>query len=74
LGAERQRQIKRSCEVWRAHPTPPSTCLWKAHETKPICSARVDLDWRSLGVMENDTVIWFWVGPHDEYEALLRRF
>jgi hypothetical protein len=35
------------------------------------CSVRVDLDWRAVGVMEGDTVISFFVGPHSEYEKLL---
>ena len=38
----------------------------------PVYSARVDLDWRALGVMKDDTVIWFWVGPHDDYARLLK--
>ena len=35
-------------------------------------SAKVTEDYRALGIMEGDTVIWFWVGTHDEYERLLR--
>jgi len=34
--------------------------------------ARVDLDWRAVGVLKDGTLIWFWVGSHKAYEALLR--
>jgi len=34
---------------------------------------RIDLDWRALGVLQDDAMIWFWVGPHGEYEKLLTR-
>jgi hypothetical protein len=43
------------------------------HSTEPIWSVRVDLDWRALGVVDAGTMVWFWVGPHAEYEALLKR-
>jgi hypothetical protein len=69
----RQEQIKRAYELWRENPAHPSIRFKKVHDTEPIYSARVDLDWRALGVLEGDTVVWFWVGPHDEYEALLKR-
>jgi hypothetical protein len=71
--ARRQEQIKRAYELWRENPAHPSIRFKKVHDTEPIYSARVALDWRALGVLEGDTVVWFWVGPHDEYEALLKR-
>lgn len=72
-GAQRQAQIKRSYMLWIDNPSHPSIRFKKVHDTEPIYSARVDLDWRALGVLEAGTVVWFWVGPHDEYDALLKR-
>ena len=72
-GEQRQRQIRRAYQLWLENPAHPSIRFKKIHNSEPIYSARVDLDWRALGVMQNDTVVWFWVGPHDEYEALLKR-
>ena len=69
----RQVQIKRAYKLWQENPAHPSIRFKKVHETEPIYSARVDLDWRAIGVLEGDTVVWFWVGPHDEYDALLKR-
>jgi hypothetical protein len=34
-------------------------------------SARITDDYRALGVLEGDTVIWFWIGTHEEYERLM---
>jgi hypothetical protein len=70
---QRQEQIKRAYRLWLENPAHPSIRFKKVHNTEPIYSARVDLDWRAIGVLEGDTVIWFWVGPHDQYDALLRR-
>jgi hypothetical protein len=72
-GLQRQTQINRSYKLWLENPAHPSIRFKKVHDTKPVCSARVDLDWRAPGVFEADTVVWFWVGPHDEYAALLKR-
>ncbi len=69
----RQEQIKRAYKLWRENPAHPSIRFKKVHDTDPIYSARVDLDWRALGVLEGDTVVWFWVGPHDKYDALLKQ-
>lgn len=37
-----------------------------------VWSARVTADYRALGVMEDNTVIWFWIGNHHAYEQLLK--
>jgi hypothetical protein len=72
-GELRQRQIKRAYKLWQENPAHPSIRFKKVHDTEPIYSARVDLDWRAVGVLQEDTLVWFWVGAHDEYAALLRR-
>jgi hypothetical protein len=72
-GGQRQAQIRRADDMWRTSPSHPSLRFKKVHTTQPIWSVRVDLDRRALGVRDGDTMVWFWVGPHSEYEALLRR-
>jgi len=36
-----------------------------------IYSVRVGLGYRALGAMAGDTVTWFWIGSHAEYDKLL---
>jgi hypothetical protein len=55
--------------LWLQNPLHPSVQFKK---TSLYWSAKVTEDYRALGIMEGDTVIWFWVGTHDEYERLLR--
>lgn len=68
-----QAQINNSDKLWRENPAHSSIRFEKVHATEPIFSARVDLDWRAHGVLDDDTIVWFWVGLHDEYDALLKR-
>lgn len=58
--------------MWSTDPAHPSLRFKKVHATRPIYSVRIDLDWRAVGVLNGDTVVWFWIGPHPEYEKLLR--
>ena len=69
---ERQAKIRGAYRLWRENPAHPSLRFKKVHPRLPIYSVRVDLNWRAVGVLEGDTLLWFWVGPHGEYEALLK--
>jgi len=59
--------------VWAQNPTHPSLRFKKVHDKPPIYSVRIDLDWRALGVLEQGTMVWFWLGRHSEYEKLLAK-
>jgi hypothetical protein len=45
----------------------------KVHLTEPVYSVRVSLDYRAVGVVTGETIIWYWIGNHDDYEKLLAR-
>jgi hypothetical protein len=68
-----QEQARRSYEQWRENPHHPSLYFKRVHPTEPIYSARVALGWRALGLLEGDTVTWFWIGSHGDYDKLLTR-
>src|SRR5690606_21977791 len=34
----------------------------KVHASRPIYSVRVTRGYRALGILENETVTWFWIG------------
>jgi hypothetical protein len=36
-------------------------------------SARVGLHHRALGLDKPEGAVWFWIGPHDEYDQILAR-
>ena len=68
-----QTRIRSAYHLWTANPSHPSLRFKKVHDTLPIYSVRVDLDWRAVGILQGDTMIWFWVGPHSEYEKVLAK-
>jgi hypothetical protein len=34
-------------------------------------SARVGIHYRAVAVEAGSDIVWFWIGPHDEYEQLI---
>jgi mRNA-degrading endonuclease RelE of RelBE toxin-antitoxin system len=52
----------------------PSLRFKKIHSELPIYSARISKNYRAVGQLDGDTVIWFWVGSHAEYDRLISRF
>jgi hypothetical protein len=38
-----------------------------------LWSVRVGAGYRALAADAEDGPIWFWIGPHDEYNRILRR-
>jgi mRNA-degrading endonuclease RelE of RelBE toxin-antitoxin system len=51
----------------------PSLRFKKVHPTLPIYSARINKSYRAVGQLQDDTVVWFWVGSHAEYDRLLHQ-
>ena len=66
-------QARRAYRLWRADPSHPSVQFKRVHGREPVFSARVGIGWRALGLLEGNTVSWFWIGSHAEYDALLAR-
>ncbi len=66
-------QARKAFRLWRQNTAHPSLQFKKVHTRDPIYSARISLGWRVLGMWEGDTIYWFWVGSHAEYDRLLEQ-
>ncbi len=74
LPAAVQEQARDAYRKFRTNPWHPSLRFKQVHATLPIYSARVGLHYRAVGERHDDeTVVWFWIGSHAEYDQLLRR-
>ena len=67
-----QVEAREAYRLFVRNPDHPSLRFEKKHTKRPIWSARINREYRVLGVIEGDTIIWFWIGPHDQYERLLK--
>ena len=55
-------------------PWHPSLYFKQIHGTEPIYSVRISLGWRAVGVRSGNTVIWYWIGSHADYDKLIANF
>lgn len=67
-----RKQAANAYRIWRRNPEAASLFFKRVGKTRPIYSVRAGEDYRALGLLHGDTVTWFWIGDHDEYERLLK--
>ncbi len=63
-----QRVADRHYALLRADPRHPSLHFKKVGR---LWSVRAGAGYRALAAEAPDGLVWFWIGPHDEYERLL---
>jgi len=71
LPEEIQRKARAAYARWHENPSHPALQYKKVHLAQPIYSVRIALNWRALGILQEDQMIWFWIGSHAEYDKLL---
>lgn len=61
-------RVRKAYRLWSEDPFHPSSRFKCINNQENIWAARVTLGFRAVGVLDADTVTWFWVGSHDAYE------
>jgi hypothetical protein len=61
-------KARKSFGLWAENPFHPSLRFKCINREESIWSVRVTRGFRAGGVLEGDTVTWFWIGGHDDYE------
>jgi plasmid maintenance system killer protein len=74
LPSQIQRQARTSYQQFKENPQHPSLRFKPVHNSQPIYSVRVNRQYRALSIKDGDTLIWFWIGDHEDYDALLKQF
>lgn len=70
LTAEVREVADKNFELLKENPKHPSLRFKKIGR---LWSVRVGSGYRAIGLDKGDTVLWVWIGPHDEYKRLLTR-
>jgi len=73
LPAPAQRQAREAYRLFRQNPGHPGLRFKQVWSDPPTYSARVGISYRAVGALDGDTVIWFWIGTHADYDTLLER-
>src|ERR1039457_4053813 len=69
LPVELQEQATKQHELFLENPFHPSLRL---KQIDVFWSVRIGRSHGALATREGDLFAWFWIGPHDEYERILK--
>jgi len=66
-----QDQAKAAYRLFKENPYHPSLHFKCIDQQDSLWSVRIGLHYRVVGVRESDTIIWFFIGSHADYDHLL---
>ncbi len=72
LPFEIRKQAKETYKLFNNNPYHPSLHFKRVHSQRPIFSVRITKEYRALGILQDEEIIWFWIGSHSGYEKLLK--
>lgn len=61
-------RARKTYRLWVDNPFHPSLHFKCIDSNEGIWSIRVTRSYRAVGILDGDTVTWFWIGSHDDYE------
>ena len=71
LPAEIQLLARKNYRLWKTNPSHPGLQYKRVGKRTETYSVRIGLNWRALGVKTGDTIIWFWIGSHADYDKIV---
>lgn len=63
-----QKQAREAYQLFKQNPYHPGLHFKRIDSQEPIYSVRVSLGYRAVGRYEGDTIIWYWIGSHADYD------
>jgi hypothetical protein len=66
-----QMQARRAYQLFKQNPSHPGLNFKKVDSKNNIYSVRIGLGYRALGQFDGDAIVWFWIGPHGDYDKLV---
>ena len=68
-----QKTARKNYKLWKQNPSHPSLEFKKLNTEQPTYSVRAGIGWRAVGVIkDSETIVWFWIGSHSNYDKLLK--
>ena len=61
---------RRAYRLFEENPNHPSLRFKKLGGYEHVWSVRINEQYRAVGEREGDTVIWVWIGSHNDFDKL----
>ncbi|HEX6820084.1 MAG TPA: hypothetical protein VF120_17035 [Ktedonobacterales bacterium] len=69
-----RKQAREAYRQFQVNPATPGLNFERIGGSRAlIYSARVSEQYRVLGRRDDDTIVWFWIGTHSDYDKLIGR-
>ncbi len=68
-----QQQTRQAYRLWLDNPRHPSLRFKRLKMANLVYSVRIGGTFRAVGVIEDDVIVWFWIGSHADYDRLVKR-
>lgn len=69
-----KRQAYAAYRLFKRDPYHSSLQFKRVNLRKPLYSVRIGINYRALGLREeDDLIVWIWIGSHADYDKLLSR-
>lgn len=65
-----QEQAETTYQLFRRDPYHPSLHFKRIDPQDPVYSVRIGAHYRAVGIWVGDTIRWYWIGTHEEYNKL----
>jgi len=72
LPAGIKKQAREAYHLFEEDPHYPSLHFKRIHSSRPIFSVRISRDYRAVGIIHDDEIVWFWIGSHSDYDKLVK--
>ena len=70
LSESHRKAARRAYAIFTENPDHPSLRFKKLGGYDQVWSVRINEQYRAVGERHGDTVIWAWVGTHNEFDKL----
>ena len=70
LSESNRKAARRAYSLFVENPDHPSLRFKKLAGHDRIWSVRINEQYRAIGERQGDTIIWAWVGTHNEFDSL----
>lgn len=70
---EIRKEARKAYQTFKKNPYHPGLHFKRIHSSRPIFSLRITKDYRAVGIVQGEQMIWFWIGSHGDYDNLTKK-
>jgi hypothetical protein len=68
LSSELREAARRAYRHFQMNPNHPGLHFHRQRTNDELWSARITKNHRAVGLVEGNTITWFWIGNHEEFD------